>query len=188
MFLLKWLWQIEICKLDFVWRHLYIPEVGKFEFPSTSYQKSNISWPQQPLREKKAKIQNGFSWFCQNCFLQNIKIELFLSPNWWIQDPMKSSVVIFWALETSAVSWTSAASATSLASTASTALFPHKTSWSWWFDHLWYQNDQYRSFFVELIIKIKNFTDIWHPLCQRLLRPAYVNFLKTGWWNSNFPT
>ena len=69
---------------------------------------------------------------------------------------MKSSVVIFWALETSAVSWTSAASATSLASTASTALFPHKTSWFWWFDHQWYQNDQYRSFFVEWIIKNQN--------------------------------
>ena len=25
MFLLKWLWQIEIYKLDFAWRHLYIP-------------------------------------------------------------------------------------------------------------------------------------------------------------------
>ena len=40
---------------------------------------------------------------------------------------LKSSVVIFWALETSAVSLTSAASTTSLASTASTALFPQTT-------------------------------------------------------------
>ena len=32
MFLLKWLLQIEICKLDFVWRYLYIPEIRKFEF------------------------------------------------------------------------------------------------------------------------------------------------------------
>ena len=32
MFLLNWLWQIEICKLDFVWRYLYISEVWKFEF------------------------------------------------------------------------------------------------------------------------------------------------------------
>jgi hypothetical protein len=38
---------------------------------------------------------------------------------------LKSSVVIFWALETSASSLTSAASATSLASTAQ---FPQKTS------------------------------------------------------------
>ena len=41
---------------------------------------------------------------------------------------LKSSVVIFRALETSVASLTSAASATSLASTASTALFPQKTS------------------------------------------------------------
>jgi hypothetical protein len=41
---------------------------------------------------------------------------------------LKSSVVIFWALETSASSLTSAASATSLAATASTAQFPQKTS------------------------------------------------------------
>ena len=32
LFLLKWLWQIGICKLDFAWRYLYIPEVWKFEF------------------------------------------------------------------------------------------------------------------------------------------------------------
>ena len=32
MFLLNWLWQIQICKLDFVWRYLYIPEVKEFEF------------------------------------------------------------------------------------------------------------------------------------------------------------
>ena len=69
----------------------------------------------------------------------------------------KSSVVIFRALKTSAASLTSAASATSLASTASTALFPQKTSWSWWFDHQWHENDQYRSFFVEWIIKNTNF-------------------------------
>ena len=36
--------------------------------------------------------------------------------------------------------------------------------------------------------KIQWFTDIWYPFCQRLWRPAYVIFLKTGWWNSNFQT
>ena len=70
---------------------------------------------------------------------------------------LKSSVVIFQALETSEASLTSAAFANSLASTTSKALFPQKTSWSWWFDHQWHQNDQYRSLFVELIIKNTNF-------------------------------
>jgi hypothetical protein len=41
---------------------------------------------------------------------------------------LKSPVLIFQALETSAASLNSAASATSLASTALTALLPHKTS------------------------------------------------------------
>ena len=66
---------------------------------------------------------------------------------------LDDSVVIFQTLKTSAASLTSVASAASLASTASTALFPQKTSWSWWFDHPWYQNYQYWSFFVEWIIK-----------------------------------
>ena len=32
MYILNWLWWVEICKLDFVWRYLYIPEVKEFEF------------------------------------------------------------------------------------------------------------------------------------------------------------
>ena len=33
--------------------------------------------------------------------------------------------------------------------------------------------------------KIQFFTNIWHPFCRRLLRPADGTFLKTGWWNTN---
>ena len=36
--------------------------------------------------------------------------------------------------------------------------------------------------------KTQNFTDIWYLFCQRLLRPVYVTFSETGWWNSNFQT
>ena len=36
--------------------------------------------------------------------------------------------------------------------------------------------------------KIQIFTNIWYPFCWRLLRPADVTFLKTGWWNSNIRT
>ena len=32
--------------------------------------------------------------------------------------------------------------------------------------------------------KTQFFTNIWYPFWWRLLRPAYVPFLKTGWWNS----
>ena len=63
----------------------------------------------------------------------------------------------FPGLRTSAASMTSPASATSMASTASKALFHQKTSWSWWLDLHWHQNDQYWPLFVEWIIKNPNF-------------------------------
>ena len=44
------------------------------------------------------------------------------------------------------------------------------------------------SFLRNRLSKIQWFTDIWYPFYQRLWRPAYVIFLKTGWWNSNFQT
>ena len=37
-------------------------------------------------------------------------------------------------------------------------------------------------FFVRIM---KYQVEFWHLLSWRLLRPAYVNFLKTGGWNSN---
>ena len=91
---------------------------------------------------KGAKIQHEFSWFCQKSKHQNKVIldpKLLNSRTW---KTLKSSVVIFQALETSPASLTSAASATSLASTASKAQFSQKTSWSWWSDHHWQQNNQ----------------------------------------------
>ena len=94
---------------------------------------------------------------------------------------LQSSKVIFQALETSAASLTSVSSATSLASTASTALFSQKklpdpdcliilaTKMTNTGPLLWIGSS-----------KIQFFTDIWYPFCRRLLRPAYVTFLKTG--------
>ena len=38
-------------------------------------------------------------------------------------------------------------------------------------------------FFVTIM---KYQVEFWHLLSWRLLRPAYVNFLKNGGWNSNF--
>ena len=105
---------------------------------------------------KGAKIQHEFSWFCQKNFFwqyQNkviLVLKLLNSRTW---KTLKSSVVIFQALETSSASLTSPASATSPASTASKCQFPQKQFWSWWSDHHWHQNNQYWSFFVEWIIK-----------------------------------
>merc|ERR1712051_689627 len=36
--------------------------------------------------------------------------------------------------------------------------------------------------------KIQLFTDVWYPFCQRLLRPAYVIFLKNGYKCQNVIT
>ena len=105
---------------------------------STNFQKSNIDWSQQPPIEKVLKFSKNFHNSVENFLVLRLL-------NSRTRITLKSSVVIFQALETSTASLTSvtsAASATSLASTASTALFPWKTSWSWWFSHQWHQNDQ----------------------------------------------
>ena len=97
---------------------------------------------------------------------------------------LKSSIVIFQALETTAASLTSAASvasATSLASTASTALFYQKTSWSQWFDHQWHQNDQYWPFFVEWFIKNLNFHWYMAPFLSEAVEASLCYFFEI-WW------
>ena len=94
---------------------------------------------------------------------------------------LKSSIVIFQALKTTAPSLTSAASATSLASTASTALFSQKTSWSQWFDHQWHQNDQYWSFFVEWFIKNLNFHWYMAPFLSEAVEASLCYFFE-NWW------
>ena len=103
---------------------------------STNFQKSNIDWPQQPPIEKVLKFSKNFH--------DSVKIILVLRLlNSRTRITLKSSVVIFQALETSPASLTSVASVSSLASTASKVQFPQKTSWSWWSDHHWHQNNHY---------------------------------------------
>ena len=100
------------------------------------------------------------------------KVILFLkllnSRTWMM---LKTSVVIFQALETSTASLTSAASATSL---ASTPYFlknrPDPGTKMTNTGHLLWNESSKPQFF----------TNIWYPFWQRLLRLAYVTFLKTG--------
>ena len=73
---------------------------------STSWKRSNIGWPQQTPKEKVLRFNMIFYFF------QNIKIKL----NSRTCMTLKSSVVIFQALETSAASTTSMASMTFTAS------------------------------------------------------------------------
>ena len=39
VYILNWLWRVETCKLDFVWRYLYIPKIGEFEFYQPVFKK-----------------------------------------------------------------------------------------------------------------------------------------------------
>ena len=96
---------------------------------STSFQKSKIGWPQKPPTENSTWV----------FMILSKKFFFFKTRNWNIlvlrilnsrtRTTLKSSIMIFQALETTAASLTSAASATSLASTAFTALSSQKTSW-----------------------------------------------------------
>ena len=76
MFLLNWLWHIEICKLDFAWRYLCIPEVMAFEFYPPVFKKSNIGWPQKPPTENSTLVFMILSIFI---IFQNTKLK-YLSP------------------------------------------------------------------------------------------------------------
>ena len=71
---------------------------------------------------------------------------------------------VFPGLRTSAASF---ASVTSLASPISPALFHQRTSWSWWLDHPWHQNDQYWSFFCGMDHQKSNFSLISNTISIR---------------------
>ena len=102
---------------------------GGLEFcvSSTSFQKSNIGWPQQPPTENLLKFNLIFHDSTKKTFFFKTSKKTHqneLNSRTW----MTLNKVIFEPLETSATSLTSSASATSLASTASIALFPQKFS------------------------------------------------------------
>ena len=61
---------------------------------STSFQKSNIGWPQQPLTERVLKFDMNFHDSTETFFFQKIKVK----PNLRTWMTLKSSVVNFQAL------------------------------------------------------------------------------------------
>ena len=93
----------------------------------TSFQKINLGWPQQPPPENSVWVFIILSkiFFSKH---QNEIILVLRLLNSRTRMALKSSIVIFQTLKTSAASLPSLASSTSLASTASTAIFPQKTS------------------------------------------------------------
>ena len=112
---------------------------------STTFQKSSISWPQQPLAEKMLKFNLIIHDSTQNkCISKHQNIAEFKNL-----DDFEVPSCNFPSLRTSAASMTSTASTTSMASMTSTDSFHQKNYSSGWLDHLYNQNDQYQFFFEE---------------------------------------
>ena len=68
---------------------------NKFCVSSTSFQKNDIGWPQQPLTEKVVKFNMILHDSTQKKFFQHTKLKL--NPNAWMT--LKSSVVTSQALK-----------------------------------------------------------------------------------------
>ena len=149
---------------------------------STSFQKKWHRLASAASDRKGAKTQYDISWFYpQKTFFQNVKIKL--NSNAWMT--LKSSVLIFQALKPLQPQWPQ---------------WPQQPQWPQWPrqphfiknftdpDGLIIPSTQMTTtnpFLWNRSSKIKFFTNIWYSFCRRLLRPADVIFLKTGWWNTN---
>ena len=68
---------------------------------STSFEKSNTGWPQQPLTERVLKFDMNFYDSTKTFFFQNIKVK----PNSWTWMTLNSSVVIFQTVEPQRPQW-----------------------------------------------------------------------------------
>ena len=150
---------------------------------TTIFQKTNISWPQQPPTEKVLNFNMIFHDSTKKIVFQNIKNKVVFKN-------LDDSGVLssdFPGPRTSAASLTSSASATSLASTASKALFHQKTSWSWWLHHPWHQNDQYWPLFVEWIIKNPIFHWYLVPILSEDWGQLMLVFLKNSCGTQKYP-
>ena len=140
---------------------------------STSFQKNDIGWPQQPQTERLLKFNMIFHDSTpQNFFSKHKEFKCL--------DEFEVLSSDFSGLKTSATSLTSSASAASMASTASKALFHQRTSWFWWFDHPWHQNDQQLSVFIEFIIKNPIFLLILAPFLREAVEANRCYFFLNG--------
>ena len=155
--------------------------MGTFEFYQSIFKKVTLVGLNS-LWQKKWQYSTWYFMILSTFFFylkhQN-KVKFFielLNPS-----TLKTSVVIFTALDTFTASLTSAASATSMTSTTSKALFPQKlpdldycilpgTKMTNTDHFLWIGSS-----------KIQIFTSILQSWCQRLLRPANITFLKKYW-------
>ena len=94
---------------------------------STSFQKNDIDWPQQPLTEKVLKCNMRFHDSTQKIFFSKHKNK----AEFKCLDDSEVLSSDFPGLETSAASMTSMASTASVASMTSTASFHQKNYATW---------------------------------------------------------
>ena len=142
-----------------------------------SFQKNDMSWPQQPLTEKVQKFNMIFHDSSQNIFFQNIKIKL--NSNAWMI--LKSSVVVFQALKLLQPQWPQR---------------PQQPQWPQWPqqphfikkitdpDDLIIPSTQMTNtspFLWNGSSKIQFFTDIWYSSWRGCWGQPMSFFLKTGW-------
>ena len=149
----------------------------------------DLTRPQRPPTEKVPKFNMSFHDSVKKLLFSKhqskviIILKLLNSRTW---KTLKSSVVIFQALENSPASLTSAASATSLASTASKAQFPKKLLDP---DGLIITGTKITNtghFLWNWSPKIQFFTNIWQSFWRRLLRPIEVKKISNDGSGINF--
>ena len=142
---------------------------------ATSFQKSNIGWPQQPQTEKVLKSNLILHDSTKDFFSKNIEIKL--SSRTWMS--LKSSVVIFEALKPLQPQWPQQPQQPRGPQWPQqphfTKKLPEPDGWI-------IPGTKITSagpFLWDGSSKIQFFTGIWYLFCWRLLRPAYATFLKT---------
>ena len=148
---------------------------------STSFQKNDIGWPQQPLQEE-----------------YQISVK-----NWIFDDPFhkKGLVLVIWVLGMIK----SSGSVIFLMKWGCWGHWGHWGCWGRWghwgcrsFKAWKTTTEDFRvikafefsfifMFWKKNVLRriMKYHIEFLHLFCQRLLRPAHVIFLKTGWWNTN---
>ena len=164
---------------------------GHLSFINQVSKKVNISWPQLPPTEKMVKFNISFhqiSWFCQIFFFQSTKIDWYKSSDYQFHEPAwLSGDFPGLRMLCSLIDLTGLCNITglnSLYSPFSSKNFLTLIAWSsqapkWPILVIFCYMDCQKS--NCLLMYDTTF-------CWRLLRSAYVTFLKIGWWNSNGKT
>ena len=151
---------------------------------STGFQKSNISWPQQPPTKKVVNFNMIFHESSKSIFFQNIKIKL--NSRTWMTP--KSSVEIFQALEPLQPQWPPQPQQPPWPQWPLQpqqpwwSQWPHqphfikKNYWAWCFHQPWHQNDL---LMWDGSSKTQYFIDFWHIFFWRLWRTRMLLLTKS---------